>query len=94
MTPQDYTARRAKLISEYNFMLRKRLLKCAAARVRQIAELDHDYDGTPIKKTKALFHYDDLMNPKAFYDKQRNRPTGTADGGLYDGSHKDRQHTG
>lgn len=61
MTPQDYNARRAKLVSEFNFLKSKRLFRCAAARVRLIAQLDLDYDNTPIEKTKRLFGYDSLI---------------------------------
>lgn len=61
MIAEDYHARRAKLVSEFLHLKRLRLNRSAAARVRQIAQLDHDYDGTPIEKTKALFHYDELI---------------------------------
>jgi hypothetical protein len=61
MTPQDYNARRAKLVTEFNFLKSKRLYRSAAARVRLIAQLDLEYDNIPIEKTKAIFNYNSLI---------------------------------
>ena len=61
MLEQDYYDRRAKLVGEFFNLKRLRLYRSAAARVRQIAKLDYDYDGRPIEKTKAIFDYDSLM---------------------------------
>ena len=61
LDPQTYSVRRAKLVSDYNRLLKLRLNRSAAARVRQIAQLDFEYDGTDPNKTKAIFNYDQLM---------------------------------
>lgn len=61
MLEQDYQARRAKLVSEFLHLKKLRLYRSAAARVRQIAKLDNDYDGTAIEKTYAIFDYANLM---------------------------------
>ena len=61
MTPEDYRARRAELINEYYRLRNLRLNRCAAARVRTIAKLDFEYDGTDPEKTKRAFHYDELV---------------------------------
>ena len=61
MDENFYRARRAKLVGEFMQMKKLRLYRSAAARVRQIAELDYQFDGTPIEKTKALFYYDQLI---------------------------------
>ena len=61
MLPEDYRARRAKLVSEFLRMKQLRLYRSAAARVRQIAKLDFEFDHTPIERTKALFNYDKLI---------------------------------
>lgn len=61
MTPHDYTARRANLVREYNFLLSKRLPRSAAARVRKIAQLDYEYDGIDPEQTKAIFRYSELI---------------------------------
>ena len=60
MIDSDYRARRAKLVNEFLHMKKLRLYRSAAARVRQIAELDFKFDGTPVEKTKAIFYYDQL----------------------------------
>jgi len=61
MLPEDYRARRAKLVSEFLRMKQLRLYRSAAARVRQIAKLDYEFDGVPIEKTKAIFDYENLI---------------------------------
>lgn len=61
MLPEIYAARRAKLVSEFIMLKKKRLYRSAAARVRQIAQLDFEEDGTPIEKTKAIFNYKELV---------------------------------
>lgn len=63
MIEQDYHARRAKLISEFYRLKRLRLNRSAAARVRMIADLDFRFDGTPVERTKSLFHYQELIAP-------------------------------
>lgn len=60
MTPQDYTARRAKLVSDFNFLIRKRLKLSAKARIRMIADLDYEYAKIDKEKTKRIFNYYDL----------------------------------
>lgn len=60
MTAQDYAIRRAKLISEFNFLMRRRMYLSAKARVRKIADLDYDYDKTPKEKTLRAFNYYDI----------------------------------
>ena len=62
MTPQEYTTRRAKLISEFNFLKSMRLFRSAAARIRKIADLDYEYDNIPREKTKQLFNYKEIYN--------------------------------
>lgn len=61
MSPQDYTARRARLLGEFLRLRDLRLYRSAAARVRMIAKLDYEHDGTPIEKTKHNFDYNELM---------------------------------
>ena len=61
MNPEEYRTRRAELINAFYRLKQLRLNRSAAARVRQIAKLDLEYDGTPIEKTKALFDYNQLM---------------------------------
>lgn len=58
MTQQQYTERRAQLISEL-IALRKtnKFPRCINHRIRQIAKLDNDYDGTPIEETLKFFGY-------------------------------------
>ena len=60
MNEQYYKIHRAKLIREFYFLKGKRLNRSAAARVRLIAKLDHEQNGTPIEETKRLFKYDEL----------------------------------
>lgn len=62
MTPQDYAARRAKLVSEFNFLKQRRMYLSARKRVQMIAALDYDYDKIPKEKTLRIFNYDDLKN--------------------------------
>lgn len=61
MTQQQYTERRAQLISEL-IALRKtnKFPRCINHRIRQIAKLDNEYDGIPIKETYRLFNYKPL----------------------------------
>lgn len=61
MTQQQYTERRAQLISEL-IALRKtnKFPRCINHRIRQIAKLDYDYDGTPIEETYKVFNYKPL----------------------------------
>lgn len=61
MNPEEYRQRRAELINAFYRLKQLRLNRSAAARVRQIAKLDLEFDNTPIEKTKALFHYSELM---------------------------------
>ena len=57
MSPKVYAKRRAELLKEYLEMKRMRLYLCARARVRKIAKLDFEYDGTPIEETYRRFDY-------------------------------------
>ena len=61
MLEQDYNARRAKLVGEFLRLKKLRLYRSAAARVRMIAKLDHEFDGTPIEKTYKIFDYENLL---------------------------------
>jgi len=71
MTDKDYTVRRSCLINEFYRLKQLHLMRCAAARIRKIAHLDLEYCGTPIEKTKRIFHYDEVY-PKN-NDKERTR---------------------
>lgn len=65
MTQQDYAARRAKLVSDYNFLKRKRLYLSAKARIRMIADLDYEYAKIDKEETRRLFgYYDKQLNPQ------------------------------
>ena len=57
MSPEVYKSRRKELLKEYIEMKRMRLTLCARARVRKIAKLDFEYDGTPIEETYRRFGY-------------------------------------
>ena len=61
MNPEEYRTRRAELINAFYRLKQLRLNRSAAARVRQIAKLDQEYDGTDPSKTKAIFNYSELM---------------------------------
>lgn len=60
MLQQDYAARRAKLVSDFLFLRSKGMKLSAKARIRKIADLDFEYDGTDREKTKRIFGYDQL----------------------------------
>lgn len=57
MSPEVYTQKRSELINEYFRMKSMHLTLCARARVRKIAKLDYEYDGTPIEETYRKFNY-------------------------------------
>lgn len=58
MTQQQYTHRRAQLVGELiNLRLSKHFPRCVNHRIRQIAKLDYEWDGTPIEETYRLFGY-------------------------------------
>lgn len=57
MTAEDYAIRRAKLVSEFNFLKNKRLYLSAKSRIRMIADLDYEYDKIDREKTKRAFDY-------------------------------------
>jgi hypothetical protein len=61
MNPEEYRTRRAELINAYYRLKQLRLNRSAAARVRQIAQLDLEFDNIPIERTKALFNYGELL---------------------------------
>lgn len=59
MTQERYTQRRAQLISElYELRKTNRFPRCVAARIRDIAKLDYEYDNTPMELTYKLFGYE------------------------------------
>ena len=64
MTQHQYASQRAKLLKEFCFLKSQRLFLSAKARIRRIAQLDFEYDGTPIEKTKRIFNYDNLNKEK------------------------------
>ena len=61
MTPEEYRTRRAELINAFYQLKKLRLNRSAAARVRQIAKLDLEFDNIPMERTKALFNYSELL---------------------------------
>ena len=61
MNPEEYRQRRAELINAFYRLKQLRLNRSAAARVRQIAKLDQEYDGTDPAKTRAVFGYNELI---------------------------------
>ena len=61
MDRKTYYIRRNKLIEEFLFLKEKHLPRSAAARVREIAKLDHEFTGEDIEKVKRNFYYDQLM---------------------------------
>lgn len=59
MVEDTYKAKRAKLLSEYEFLKRKRLYLSAKARLRKVAELEKDWSGKPMEETlRELGYYD------------------------------------
>lgn len=59
MVEDMYIAKRRKLLSEYEFLKKKRLNLSARARLRMVALLDHEQNGTPIEETLKEFGYYD-----------------------------------
>ena len=60
MNEEQYAARRAQLIKEYNHLISSHCHLCAKARVRKIAELDYEVKGIDKEETKRSFRYYNL----------------------------------
>ena len=63
MTEDNFRMQRAKLVRDFWFLKSKRCYLSAKARVRAIAKLDLEYNGTPISDTYQKFNYDKIRNP-------------------------------
>ena len=57
MNEEQYAARRAQLIKEYNHLVSSHCHLCAKARVRKIADLDYEVKGIDKEITKQKFNY-------------------------------------
>lgn len=60
MNEEQYTARRAQLVKEYNHLVSNHCHLCAKARVRKIADLDYEVKGIDKEETKRSFRYYNL----------------------------------
>ncbi len=60
ISKERYAEKRAALLSDFLFLKSHRCRLCAKDRVRKIAKLDFEYDGTPIKHTLQAFDYDNI----------------------------------
>lgn len=60
MNEEQYTARRAQLVKEYNHLVSSHCHLCAKARVRKIADLDYEVKGIDKEETKRSFGYYNL----------------------------------
>jgi cell division protein FtsL len=60
MNEEQYTARRAQLVKEYNHLVSSHCHLCAKARVRKIADLDYEVKGIDKEETKRSFRYYNL----------------------------------
>ena len=60
MTEEQYTAQRAKLVSEFWYLKSKRLFLSAKARIRKIADLDFEQKGIDREITKQKFNYNKI----------------------------------
>lgn len=62
MTEQQYRRRRGELVSEIITLRRHgHFLRCVNHRIRQIAKLDNEHDGTPIEETLRFFDYKPIV---------------------------------
>ena len=62
MTEENYTSVRSQLVREFWFLKSKRYYMSARARIRKIADLDFEMQGTPKETTFAKFHYNDIKS--------------------------------
>ena len=60
MNEEQYTARRAQLVKEYNHLISSHCHLCAKARFRKIADLDYEVKGIDKEETKRSFRYYNL----------------------------------
>ena len=60
MNEEVYREKRAKLVKEFWFLKSKRCYLAAKARVRSIAILDFEQNGTLVEVTKEKFKYNNI----------------------------------
>lgn len=64
MTYNDYYQRRLSLVNEIEWLLSLRLYLCARARIRRLAELEYNYNGSDKEITKQQYNYYSLKPKK------------------------------
>ena len=60
LSEDRYTETRAELVRDFWFLKSKRCKLAAKARIRKIADLDFEQNGTPREKTLEKFNYEKL----------------------------------